>query len=140
MPEKLLMNPATGTESFGQIPEMSGRGWHLPSGGIVLKSGRHKGPNRGFGAAHIRAEHSVEMELAGFTEVAGYVAWIIQPGTPIYCEFARMRGGQRVAVVRSRRGKVILEQKFDGVGSCYYSVVTAYSDTKAHGTRVGAVR
>ena len=125
---------------FGEIVEMSGRGWHLPAGVIVLKFGRHKGPNHGCGAAHILAEHIKEMAMSGHCTAEKYVAWIIQTGTPIYCEFDRMRGGQRVAVVRSGRGKVILEVDRNGVGHQYYSVITAYSDTKAHGTRVGAVR
>tara|TARA_R110002049_G_scaffold119724_8_gene274044 strand:+ start:79 stop:486 length:408 start_codon:yes stop_codon:yes gene_type:complete len=135
-----LLNPTTNNHSFGEIVEMSGRGWHLPAGIIVLKSGRHKGPHRGFGAAHIMAEHVKEMAVAGHSTAEDYVAWIIQPGTPIYCEFDRMRGGQRVAVVRSRGGKVILEVDRNELGQPYYSVITAYSDTKAHGTRVGTVR
>lgn len=129
--------------SFGTVSRMTGRGWVLEGGDIRLKRGRHSGPNRGFGAEHIWAEHSKEMAVHGlhaFEDVPHYVALIIQPNTPIYCEFGSLRGSPRIAVVRSRIGLAILEHKSLRDGDNIYSVVTAYAKTKADGIRIGAVR
>lgn len=71
--------------------------------------------------------------------VAKYVSDLIYPGAPIYCEFNEMRGSHRIAVLRSSIGIVFLEQKYDAYNNVFYSVVTAFRKTKAHGTRIGSV-
>lgn len=122
---------------------MQGRGWSLDGGEIRLKQGKHRGPNKGFGAAHIWAEHSSEMMKLGLEtlgDVPAYVAMIVRAGTAIYCEFDAIGAAPRLAVVQSRIGKAILEYQRMRAGLEIYSVVTAFSNTKAHGTRVGTVR
>jgi hypothetical protein len=64
-PDLLLLNPNTKLASFGTV---SGTG--IPSGMIYPKAGKHLGPNRGFGAAHIymqstlkKCSHLALMEL-----------------------------------------------------------------------------
>jgi hypothetical protein len=129
-------------DNFGTVPEVTSRGILIPGGIIRLKHGRHTGPNKGFGATHIWAEHQSEMLKAGFSEenqVADYVASIIEPGTPIFCEFSNMKNFQRLAVVKSARGLAILEFK-GTVDDGHYSVVTAYANRQTHGTLVGTVR
>ncbi|WP_156312135.1 hypothetical protein [Methylobacterium platani] len=78
---------------------------------------------------------------AGFdaeSDVVHYVASIIVPGAPIYCEFTRMRD-TRLTVVRSSTGMAILQHQPHGqIGPCY-SIVTAYSGKNPHGTRIGKV-
>lgn len=133
----LLLNPTNGFALFGYI---SGKG--IPSGTIYLKVGKHVGPNRGFGASHIYAEHAKEMRSLGFEgldQVPQFVATIVRAGSGIYYEAARMKGGTRVSVVRSAVGTAILE--YTGTrGNPNYSVVTAYLSMKANGTLVGTVR
>ena len=46
----------------------------MPAGEIRLFHGRHTGPNRGFGAEHIWAEHEREMVAAGFPAVVILIA------------------------------------------------------------------
>jgi hypothetical protein len=138
----LLQNPLTGKSSFGYIEEIRVSGVIIPGGVVHLKQGEHRGPNRGFGAAHIWAEHAKEMLSVGFgsqDQVPAFVASIIQPGSRVYYEAAQLRGGKRVSVVRSATGMAVLEHKGTW-GNPTYSVVTAYLKTKAHGTLVGTVR
>lgn len=83
------------------------------------------------------------MARAGFHSldaVPDYVASIVCVGSAVFCEFSNLRGEPRLTVVRSPRGKAILElQKLRG-GPDIYSVVTAFSNTQAHGIRIGSVR
>lgn len=66
MPNTVLLNPITGTFSFGSVPDMVSRGINLQGGEIRLMRGKHTGPNKGFGASHIWIEHSKEMTYAGY--------------------------------------------------------------------------
>ena len=142
LPNTPLINPATNDIVFGVIDEMKGPRYILLGADIWLKRGRHSGLQGGFGATHIWEEHRAEMarrNFYSFEEVPAYVAEIIQPGTPVYCEFNQMSGHPRLTVFRSARGVAILELKQMRDGD-HYSVVTAYSNSRAHGTRVGTVR
>ena len=144
MPSKntFILNPKTGDYVFGIIPEINYRGDFFPEGEIKLRHGEHKGPNRGFGVTHIWAEHAKELTDKGYVnidDVAKYLSDLIGPGSPIYCEFNSMRGNHRIAVLRSSVGVVFLEQKSDAYNNIFYSVVTAFRKTKAHGTRIGSV-
>lgn len=107
----------------------------------MLRLGRHTGPNRGYGAAHIWAEHQAEIAAQGLfdaTHVATYVASIVRIGTPLFFDGAQQRN-HRLVAVRSSTGMAVLEgiNQRDGF---IWSVVTAYSKTTTHGTRVGTVR
>jgi hypothetical protein len=135
-----LVNPRTGTTDFGIVPEMKSMGIILPGGRISLPQGRHSGPNRGFGARHIWVEHGKELIGAGFESEATvpmYVATIVRAGTSLMFEGASYRHTRLIAV-RDRSGMAILEQKGSGA-DVFWSVVTAFTANKKHGTRVGTV-
>jgi hypothetical protein len=136
-----LTNPQTGGIDFGRIPQLRLVGITYPESRIQLFVGRHIGPNKGFGARHIWAEHRNEMAQVGLNDeadVAAYVLRIVRTGTPLVFE-----GGSwtvtRLLAVRAASGTAILEYRDRREGPIW-SVVTAYSGTKTHGTRVGTVR
>ena len=136
-----ILNPHTGLYSFGTVPGLKLSGIWLPETQIHLPVGRHIGPNKGFGARHIWAEHQFEMQKAGFDSelaVPLYVLGIIQAGTPLYFEGASWQN-TRLMAVRSARGTAILEYRERREGPIW-TIVTAFSGTKTHGTRVGTVR
>jgi hypothetical protein len=136
-----ILNPQTGLFSFGTISEIRISGLVLPEAEIFLPVGRHIGPNRGFGVRHIWAEHQIEMAKAGLTSEADvplYVLQIIQSGTPLFFEGANWQT-TRLMAVRAARGTAIMEFR-DRRDGPVWSVVTAFSGTKTHGTRVGTVR
>lgn len=138
-PNVLVLLP-DGTESLGTIPEMPQ--FNLPGGEVYLRVGEHRGPNRGFGVRHIWEAHRLELEKLGCTSIEGiaqFLAEMVTPGAEIYCEFKAQRGGERVAVLKSARGTLILEPRHERRGFGYY-VVTWYSQRRAHGTLVGKVR
>ena len=136
-----ILNPLTGLESFGVVPGLKLSGVFLPEAPILLPLGRHIGPNKGFGVRHIWAEHRLEMERSGYVteaDVPLYVLSIIQTGTPLYFEGASWQQ-TRLMAVRSVTGTAIVEFRERREASVW-SVVTAFSGTKTHGTRVGTVR
>ena len=76
----------TGTLTFGTIPAVVLDGAPLAEAHIFLAEGKHMGPNRGFGARHIWAEHRREMAAAGLmaeADVPLFVLRIIRSGTPL---------------------------------------------------------
>lgn len=127
----------------GEFPLLNGpHKQTFPPGIIVLKQGRHKGVNKGFGVEHILAEHTADLndhKLSFDTQgVIQYVEMILQTGAGIYSEFSNTRGFPRPMVVRSRFGTVVLErQERDGLTT--YSVVTAFGGTMARGTKIGTM-
>lgn len=134
-------NPVTGFQWFGIVPSLKLSGVLLPEAPILLPLGRHIGPNKGFGARHIWAEHRLEMERSGHlreADVSLYVLSIIRAGTPLYFEGASWQQ-TRLMAVRSVTGTAVIEFRERREGSVW-SVVTAFSGTKTHGTRVGTVR
>lgn len=127
--------------SFGVVPAVRLAGTGFAEAHIVLMTGRHIGPNKGFGSRHVWAEHRAEILRAGYQEepdVAHYILDMLLPGTPLYFEGASWRN-TRLMAVRSSRGTAVLEAR-DRREGLIWSVVTAFSGTKAHGTRVGTVR
>ena len=142
MSYQFLLHPPSGGICFGQVREAKSRDVIIPAGEIRLARGQHRGPNSGFGAKHIWAEHQAEMAEHGLTtelHVPDYVALIIASGTALYYDPAKMTANRRILAVRSTVGKAILEFR-DRRGEPIWSVVTAYSDVRAHGTRIGTVR
>jgi len=141
MSNQFLTNPNSNGISFGNVPEMNSRGIIIPEGEIRLGVGKHRGPNRGWGAQHIWAEHRTEMAANGFltyNDVPGYVALIVKIGTRLYFGNDHMRE-TRVMAVNSSAGTAILEYK-ERRDAPIWSIVTAYSGVRTHGTRVGTVR
>lgn len=126
---------------FGNVIETKSRGIVIPAGEIRLSIGKHIGPNKGWGADHIWAEHEKEMAAKGFTgfaQVPEYVASIVHVGTPLYFDGNAIRY-IRLMAVRSSTGTAILE--FRNQRECaVWAIVTAYSGVRTHGTRVGTVR
>jgi hypothetical protein len=136
-----LINPLTGHIVFGLIPSLKLGGIEYPESEVFLFLGRHVGPNHGFGARHIWAEHRTEMAKDGLLnedDVSLYVLGIVKTGTPLIFEGASWRK-TRLMAVRAATGTAILEFR-ELRESPIWSVVTAYSGTKTHGTRVGTVR
>ncbi len=141
MSNQFLTHPQTGGICFGNVVEMKTRGAIIPAGEVRLISGRHVGPNRGWGAAHIWAEHALEMEERGFLtyeDVPAYVATIVRQGTPLFFDGGQMRQ-IRLMGVRATTGTAVLEFRDRREGPIW-SVVTAFSGVRTHGTRVGTVR
>lgn len=141
MSHQNLINPFSQNVYFGRIPQLKLAGVMHDEAPIVLPVGRHIGLNRGFGARHIWAEHQHEMGRHGlteFTRVPDFVAAIIRSGTPLFFEGASLRT-TRLLEVRNTTGTAILEWR-EQRQSAVWSVVTAFSGNKTHGTRVGAVR
>ncbi len=138
-----LLNPNTEEYSFGVVPHIEHSGYIFEEGEIKLRQGRHNGPNKGFGAAHIWVEHKCHLQKNGYEtveDVARFIADIIKPRCSIYCEFNSLRGKHRLTVVRTSMGVVVLEEQRDGDNQTFYSVVTAFERKSAHGTRIGTVR
>jgi hypothetical protein len=134
-------NPITGLPVFGIVPKLRLFGNDLSEAPILLPLGRHIGPNRGYGVRHIWAEHQVEMHRIGLmteADVPHYVLSIVKTGTPLYFEGSSWRQ-TRLMAVRSETGTAVVEFRDRREGSVW-TVVTAFSGTKTHGTRVGTVR
>lgn len=135
-----LANPVSGTISFGRVPEQRFRQLVFPTGHIYVPIGKHIGPNRGFGARHIWAEHQKEMSALSLeTEdlVPAYVARIVCVGTPLYFgddHFTKTR----LMAVRGASGTAILELR-EGRDETFWSIVTAFSANKKHSVRIGTV-
>ena len=140
MPQRMILHPATGVRSYGIVPAYNRRNIVIPEGEICLQRGRHFGPNKGFGAAHIWAEHQAEVMAAGFAtedDVCGYVASIVRAGSQINYEGSSWTR-TRVMVVRTRAGLAVLEYK-NQRNDAFWTVITAYSSNKSHGSRIGTV-
>ena len=140
MPNTRLINPHSEQEEFGRVPACKSGQILFPPGFVYLTAGRHIGPNKGFGAAHIWAEHAKEMEAAGFKslgDVPRYVATLICRGTPLLYEGGNIKSTRLIAA-RGATGTAILEQRGQAE-SAFWVVITAFSANKKHGVRVGTV-
>ena len=138
MPDTLIPHPTNGTFVFGRVVEKKTKGFFIPGGDVYLKLGKHGGRG-GFGVRHIWTRHHVDLSARGYiaeNDVAKYVADIVRPGSPVFCEFAHIRD-VRVTVVRTAMGVAVLEYK--NIAEPHYSVVTAFARRNAHGTRIGSV-
>ena len=139
MPNRPLINQKTNSLLFGTVPDIAKRGVDLPGGAIHLLRGKHLGPNRGFGACHIWAEHSTEMIDEGFAteaDVPAYVAFVITAASQLYYSGESFRYS-RLMAVRGIAWTAILELR--DRDEPFWSVVTAYRSNKKHGTFVGSV-
>ncbi|WP_018417336.1 hypothetical protein [Teredinibacter turnerae] len=135
-----IVNPGTGLESFGVIPDIDKQTAKFFEGHIYLKHGEHIANNRGFGASHIWEQHKHELDKYNIycvDDVAGYVASILISGASIHYEY-----GKRLTVsLRSAKGIVIVEEKSNAIGEAEYSVVTAYPKRgNPHGSIIGALK
>ena len=140
MSNRQIPHPHNGGMSFGQVPRMVSRGFIIEAGHIHLLGGKHLGANKGYGAAHIWAAHAKEMaarDFIGYEDVPAYVASIVRTGTQLFFGSGDFRKTKLIAV-RATMGTAVLELR-DQREPLFWSVVTAYSIPKAHGTLVGIV-
>lgn len=138
--ENTLVAHPDGGFSFGTIPDMPK--FNLPGGEVFLRVGVHHRANKGFGVIHVWEAHKADLLKHGCDAVDGVAALIakmIVPGAQIYCEFKEQRGGNRIAVLRTSMGTLILEPRHERVTGFGYYVVTWYPQRRAHGTLVGLV-
>jgi hypothetical protein len=136
-----ILNPNTGNTVFGILPPLRLGGLVVEEAGVLLFEGRHVGPNRGWGLAHIWAEHQPELRRLGYEQKSDaplFVSAVLRERTPVYFEGGSYRS-TRVLVVRSSTGTAVLEYRQRTEGAIW-SVVTAFAGTKTHGTQVGTVR
>lgn len=128
-----LLHMANGTEIFGRVPNLRiSSTLILPEGLIYLPQGR-----REFGAIHIfdrRRHEMAQRGLNGLPAVPAFVASILRPAAPIHAE-GRKR--EKLAVVQSRSGTVILTLREPAGQAPHYTVTTAFLSHKVHGQRVG---
>lgn len=138
--ENTLVAHPNGGFSFGKIPEMPSFG--LPGGEVYLRVGSHRRAGSGFGVVHMWEAHQADLEKHGCSSidnVAAHIAKMIVPGAQIYCEFKEQRNGNRIAVLRTSTGTLILEPRHErGLGFAYH-VITWYPQRRAHGTLVGQI-
>jgi len=112
-----------GSKDIAQLPpeitsRTSGRFLAKP---IRLLNGKHFGKNRGFGAAHIYAEHGSGVTNGDQMDSARYAVSVVRNATRIYDD-----GSGRLLLqnVGADKGIAFVELRDDGD---YYSVVTAFN-------------
>ena len=141
-----MPHPVTGDQYWGQV-KVTSRHLTQPGGPIILRAGRHIGPHKGFGIRHIWTERGRELQKWGYNsihDVPDFVSKIIQDKAQIVCEFSSMYEYERLIVMRSRNGCVVLEARSeirngDEETQLLYSVVTAYRGRNPNGQSVGIV-
>lgn len=144
-----VLNPIDNTDIFGAVPPLTltskTKGVILTQAApIHLLEGKHRGPNAGFGVAHIWAEHRKEIVQDGFANIGlvpAYVQGILTAPGLIYFEDRILRRS-RVNTVRIVTGTVILEYirtVVDKVETPHWNVITAYSNTRTAGVLVGQI-
>jgi hypothetical protein len=133
-----LICPRTGTFSFARVPQLKLDGLNFEPADVRLMKGKHVGPNRGFGAAHIFSEHKRDLErhnVFNLDDVPLFVQLIIRPNTPLHFEGGSYRASRLIAVASSV-GIAVLEWKVTN-STPVWSVVTAYLRKAPIGHRVG---
>jgi hypothetical protein len=65
---------------------------------------------------------------------------VLVPGATIHYEYGLGSAGERSTVFRGSNGLVIVERKFDGRNNVFYSIVTAFATSRAHGAIIGTLK
>jgi hypothetical protein len=142
-PTHEVTNPKTQTVEWGCFPELKLTGRTFPAGSIRLRHGEHKGPNNGYGLAHIWEAHFKSDELStpiqALPKIADFIAEILQQGSQIFYEWGNGRAGNKTTVFKGKKGVVILEERQDAHNNTFYSIVTAYPGQKVYGNLVGTL-
>lgn len=141
---KEVMHPTTGLADWGQFPEIITSGKTFPDGPIRLRYGEHKGPESGFGLAHIWEARKFKSDvlhtpMLAIHMVANLIMAILKPGTEIFYEHVTARRYDRATVFKNAAGTVILEERVDSNGNAFYSIVTAIPNANARGTLIGVL-
>ena len=127
-----LYDHPLGGKSFGIVPHIPNR---LIGGNIYLKHGKHIGPHKGFGLAHILAEHGKEFHNSD--DAIRFVAEVLSSRAKIYSEVDGYRN-PKVAVLRASIGVVYIEEIPENSSTfLMYSVITAFVRKSAHGSIIG---
>lgn len=112
-----------GSPDIAQLPpEISARtGGRFLAKPVRLMNGRHFGKNRGYGIAHIGAEHADQIGSNDPMDVARYAASVVRNATRIYDD-----GSGRLILqnVGTPKGIAFVELRDDGD---FYSIVTAFA-------------
>jgi hypothetical protein len=126
---KFITNNA-GNIDYAVFPAISHPLGDFPRAPVRLQVG-----DRRWGGQHIELAHAKELKRLKLS-LAEFVASIIKPGSPIYCEFEGMKTKQRPQTVNVRIGTVILEYRQTALGN-FYTVITAFSRTRPLGELIG---
>lgn len=137
-----ILNPSTNLLDWAQMPELTTSGKFFPAGPIRLRYGEHTGPERGFGLTHIweaRKYKSASMPtpMDALIVIEQFIMSILQVGTEIFYEAERATSSDRATVFKSSAGAVIVEERVDGNGKAWYSIVTAIPRTSVRGFKIG---
>lgn len=141
-PATRIINPATGSDSFGVFPEIARPEVYFSGGPIYLRYGRHHGPQRGWGLEHIwQARFPLCKDISeAKILVTQLVNGILISGASIHYEFVGMgSAAQRSSVFRSHTGVVVVEERQDGKNAVFYNIVTAIATPKVNGPKIGAI-
>lgn len=139
---KDIPNPSTKLLDWAHMPGLTTSGKTFPAGPIRLRYGEHTGPERGFGLTHIweaRKYRSAAMPtpMHALPAIEQFIMSILQAGTEIFYEGNRATSSDRAMVFKSSAGAVIVEERVDGNGNAWYSIVTAIPRTSAKGFKIG---
>lgn len=135
-----LINPLTNDVIFDTVPALKRKDLNTEEGHIHLLLGQHTGPNRGYGAVHIWAEHQKELTQKGWTtleEVPRFVAHVLQPKVNLHFEGGNYRK-TRINTIRLGAGNCILEYYL--TPNPHWRVVTAYVGRSGKGILVGTLK
>lgn len=141
-PNREIPNPRTNSLDWAHMPALTTSGKTFPAGPIRLRYGEHKGPERGFGLAHIweaRKYKSAAMAtpMAALPVIEAFITSILQVGADIFYEGNLATSSDRAMVFTSSAGAVIVEERVDGYGKAWYSIITAIPRTSAKGFKIG---
>jgi hypothetical protein len=141
-PNKEILNPRTNLLDWAQMPALTTSGKVFLAGPIRLRYGEHKGPERGFGLAHIweaRKYKSATLAtpMAAVYVIEVFITSILQTGAEIFYEGNLATSSDRAMVFTSSAGAVIVEERVDGLGKAWYSIITAIPRTSAKGFKIG---
>lgn len=122
-----------GSEFFFTIPHLSA---DFPGGNIILKLGdpgyynkSQKKLEGAYGLRHIWDKHRAEIGATCAEDIVNFLEKILLSGAQVLLD--PKKGPDKVIVVESGTGMMIVELKKPNNEDAYYSIVTAY-DRKSH--------
>ncbi|MFZ6778034.1 hypothetical protein ACO0LD_14480 [Undibacterium sp. Ji83W] len=143
-PKSEIINPRTNTLDWGQFPEIITAQKTFPAGPLRLRYGEHVGPQKGYGLAHIWEarnffHNKFNTPTLATDAIADFLFKILEPGAEIYYEGNLATSTDKATVFKSSAGTVVVEERKDGVGNTFYSIVTAIPNNNARGTKIGTL-
>jgi hypothetical protein len=142
-PNTVILNPLDGSGVFARFPAIknSRLGIDFPEGDVILRHGRHIGPNQGFGLVHIWQEHFLTAaDLTVATPmVTTYLLDCLRVGAAIHWE-GGMGREHRAMIARLAVGAVIVELRNDADNDPNYSIVTGIPGGQTKGPLIGGLK